>query len=235
VWRWDTAEAFGATAPDQDPSSLGTFAFNQRFPGQVFDSETGLFQNWNREYNARTGRYAQSDPIGLGGGINTYGYVSSNPLSSVDPLGLLENFTFDRQSGTLTHECGCPDNISTPAFSGNHQFTNRPEYENLENHGPIPSGTYYIVEPYHYNRFNGAVFFKLYRDDGVVDDETTLPNGKKRGQFRFHPGSASNGCVTVSDRKNAADWNRIQDRLLRTKTGTIPGTDITYYGTVKVK
>ena len=53
VWRWDTAEAFGATAPDQNPSSLGTFTFNQRFPGQVFDSETGLFQNRNREYDAR--------------------------------------------------------------------------------------------------------------------------------------------------------------------------------------
>ncbi|TFY96143.1 RHS repeat protein, partial [Ramlibacter humi] len=37
VWRWDTAEAFGATAPNQNPSSLGTFTFNQRFPGQVFD------------------------------------------------------------------------------------------------------------------------------------------------------------------------------------------------------
>jgi RHS repeat-associated protein len=88
VWRWDTAEAFGATAPDQDPSSLGTFAFNQRFPGQVFDSETGLFQNWNREYNARLGRYIQSDPIGLNGGINTFAYARGAPLSFVDPTGL---------------------------------------------------------------------------------------------------------------------------------------------------
>lgn len=45
VWRWDTAEAFGGTAPEQDPSGLGAFTFNQRFPGQVFDAETGLFQN----------------------------------------------------------------------------------------------------------------------------------------------------------------------------------------------
>lgn len=52
VWRWDGAEAFGATAPDQDPSALGTFAYQKRFPGQTYDAETGLNQNWNREYNA---------------------------------------------------------------------------------------------------------------------------------------------------------------------------------------
>lgn len=88
VWRWDTAEAFGGTAPDQNPSSLGTFVYNQRFPGQVFDQETGLFQNWNREYNARQGRYIQSDPIGLDGGINTFAYVGGNPLMFTDPFGL---------------------------------------------------------------------------------------------------------------------------------------------------
>ena len=88
VWRWDSAEAFGSTAPDQNPSSLGTFSFNQRFPGQVFDAESGLFQNWNREYNARLGRYMQSDPIGLRGGINTFAYVESDPLQSADARGL---------------------------------------------------------------------------------------------------------------------------------------------------
>ncbi len=88
VWRWDSAEAFGATAPDQNPSSLGIFSFSQRLPGQVFDAESGLMQNHHREYDPRTGRYRQFDPTGLADGPNGFLYVGGNPLSRADPRGL---------------------------------------------------------------------------------------------------------------------------------------------------
>jgi RHS repeat-associated protein len=65
------------------------FKYNLRFAGQYFDEETGLHYNYFRDYDPKTGRYVQSDPIGLAGGLNTYLYANANPLSYIDPLGLM--------------------------------------------------------------------------------------------------------------------------------------------------
>lgn len=86
VWKWGyfaSNSAFGENAP-----SVQTITFNLRFPGQYFDAETGLNYNYFRDYEPGTGRYVESDPIGLRGGISTYGYVGDKPLRSIDPRGL---------------------------------------------------------------------------------------------------------------------------------------------------
>jgi len=91
VWAWPlVGEAFGNDAPAEDLDGDGTgLAFNLRFPGQRYDAATQLNYNYFRDYDPGVGRYAESDPIGLGGGISTYAYVGGNPLSLVDPSGLI--------------------------------------------------------------------------------------------------------------------------------------------------
>ncbi|MCP4492880.1 MAG: hypothetical protein GY820_37095, partial [Gammaproteobacteria bacterium] len=83
VWEWDS-EAFGNEAP----MSYDGTEVNLRFPGQVYDVETGLYYNYFRYYDPGTGRYITSDPIGLDGGLNTYAYVEGNPVNFIDPTGL---------------------------------------------------------------------------------------------------------------------------------------------------
>ncbi|MBK8970023.1 MAG: RHS repeat-associated core domain-containing protein [Hahellaceae bacterium] len=68
--------------------TTGTLAQPLRFPGQYADPETGYSYNYFRDYDPSVGRYVQSDPIGLRGGLNTYGYVYQNPLIRIDPFGL---------------------------------------------------------------------------------------------------------------------------------------------------
>ncbi|MGM9482954.1 RHS repeat-associated core domain-containing protein [Roseateles sp. NT4] len=99
-WRW-MGEAFGATPAEEQPTAgLAALQQNLRFPGQQYEPLGGRHYNHFRDYDPTVGRYVQSDPIGLGGGINTYAYVRGNPLSRSDSLGLLDVFVGGAMDGT---------------------------------------------------------------------------------------------------------------------------------------
>lgn len=76
-----------------------------RFPGQVYYGVSTYNYNYYRDYDTILGRYLESDPIGLMGGANTYGYAGGNPLVVVDPLGLwspaAHNYFIDEIFGKL--------------------------------------------------------------------------------------------------------------------------------------
>jgi RHS repeat-associated protein len=90
IWKWES-DPFGAAPANDNPDGDSVkFSYNLRFPGQYYDAETGKHYNYFRDYDPGTGRYVESDPIGLDGGLNTYTYVGQNPLVGLDPYGLTQ-------------------------------------------------------------------------------------------------------------------------------------------------
>lgn len=69
------------------PTTTG-YTYNLRFPGQYADAETGLFYNDERYYDSASGRFTQTDPTGINGGLDLYVYGDNSPLMFIDPLGL---------------------------------------------------------------------------------------------------------------------------------------------------
>ncbi|WP_262119970.1 DUF2778 domain-containing protein [Serratia ficaria] len=134
------------------------------------------------------------------------------------------------------------------AFSGNRQHRNQPDSVAVPLNGPLPTGTYYIVDresggrlgwlrDYFEDSLAGthrAGWFALYRNDGQIDDYTFI-KGVKRGHFRLHPigrFGISQGCITLPD---VVQYYRLYKFLKSQKMETIPGTAIRYYGKVLVK
>lgn len=106
VWRWNS-EPFGRTPANEDPDADGNLLiYNLRFPGQYYDEETGRHYDYFRDYDPSTGRYIESDPIGLGGGLNTYAYVRSNPLILMDAYGLKDIYIYEYGYGSGPAEYG---------------------------------------------------------------------------------------------------------------------------------
>ncbi len=99
VWNWSSLdEPFGKGQPTNANGS--TLVLNLRFPGQFYDSESGMNYNMARDYDSISGRYLQTDPVGFRSGGAGYSYASSSPIRMFDPLGLF----------TVTNTCpGCKD------------------------------------------------------------------------------------------------------------------------------
>jgi len=172
-----------------------------RFPGQQLDAATSLFYNYYRDYDSSLGRYLQSDPIGLDGGLNTYAYVGGNPVAYVDPWGLWIYGTYDRSNGTLTlHDSEKGTTISGPFESGGKPFGD-----------PIPNGVYDILE-----RAGRDGFYRLEPVDSSYGDDRDDKTG--RTHFRLHHPGRTLGCIAAKDDTN---WTDIANFINSTKTDSV--------------
>jgi RHS repeat-associated protein len=98
-------------------SVTGTATLDTRFPGQWYQSETGLHYNWHRSYDPTMGRYTQPDPLGFVDGPSVYGYAGGRPQSAVDPAGLFSIRPQSPPSKLLTYcapqSCTCRCTLSS--------------------------------------------------------------------------------------------------------------------------
>lgn len=112
-WSWPfVGNPFGEIGATQSGLQL-----NKRFPGQYLDPETGLHYNYFRDYDPATGRYIESDPIGLWGGISTFSYVFNGPINWTDPSGL------------KVRMCCRPADLPYPLSETNHCWIQTDTYE----------------------------------------------------------------------------------------------------------
>jgi RHS repeat-associated protein len=178
-------------------------------PGQYFDAETGLHQNWHRDYDPGIGRYLQPDPLGLDGGVSLFGYAAQNPLLRTDPTGLY-HCTYSVSAHTMScvpdqalpgHDYFFEDkfvagNDSVEDENGN-GCQNNGKCQDSGFSGPIPLGNYDIGSQ---NRGSS-------RRDLTPHPDNTMYG---RGRFQIH------GCgnsATCSDGCIAATTNPVRDRL----------------------
>jgi len=129
---------FGEVEVVQDNLGIGV---KFGYLGQQYDPESGYFYNQYRYYDARQGRYLQSDPIGLEAGLSTYAYALSNPLLLKDPTGLDVSIEINRTGYTTKSISGTIFVSSTEtekSFFGNTLENRIPPNPNL----PVPPGQY---------------------------------------------------------------------------------------------
>jgi RHS repeat-associated protein len=106
VWQAEIASWGRATVNNRQAT------LNLRLPGQYFDAETGLHDNFHRTYNPKTGRYLQPDPLGYPDGPDAYIYASGDPINKVDSSGLYEEDVHYYLTFFLARAAGIPEEVA---------------------------------------------------------------------------------------------------------------------------
>ncbi|BCQ28069.1 DUF2778 domain-containing protein (plasmid) [Caballeronia sp. NK8] len=154
-------------------------------------------------------------------------------------------FTLNGKTISTLH---CSGYGTVGAFSGHGHGRENPVEVATPNVGPIPPGTYYIVD-----RQSGGVMGWAYDAAGeyfgLTTDrskwfalwhpetgDTTMVQGVRRGQFRLHaegPSALSEGCIAVV---NPAEFELLQRHIRKYRPLiAVPRSTLMAYGTVEVR
>jgi RHS repeat-associated protein len=179
--------------------------------GRLAIKGCALHQNWQRDFDPLTGRYIESDPLGLlGGSLSLYAYASGNPIIYIDPFGLC--WIYSQSTGQLTHvdASGNVDYTANGGYSGYGAGLMNPAMQNVQSQqpgdsaGPIPQGEYSIGAP-HYSPNTGPMTMNLDPIKGTNTFGRTLL--RIHGDNNAHNHTASTGCIVEPPnvRKRIAD------------------------------
>lgn len=152
-------------------------AYNLGLPGQYQDEETGFNYNYFRDYDPTTGRYIESDPIGLAGGTNTYTYVRNNPISGIDPLGLVDLNLFYPGSdyyNAANNISSAPGEMTIAAHGDSNNI-----YDNRNNPDPyegIPEDAHAVADWLLHHGFHKGMKIRVYACNTGKSDGTKWPN-----------------------------------------------------------
>ena len=195
---------------------------NAFFTGKPMIDELG-YSFLFRDYNPNQGKWTTTDPLGYPDGWNNLAYCGNR--LAIDKLGLLVTATFSITRKSLTiRDSTTGMSYTVSAFSGN----SNPADQWKANIGPLPIGTYAIINSFHNN------WWELWYNDGTWDDIATGPNGVTRGQFRLHDGSQSLGCITMTPGSTANNIIAMLQATVTTLLQEAGGSLKKFYGSLKV-
>jgi RHS repeat-associated protein len=181
------------------PKGLAQVTYNLRFPGQIYDAESGLNYNYMRDFDPATGRYVETDPVGLRGGVNTYAYVSANPLAFIDSAGL-STAVADGGAGTLTIRFSDGTTATYPV--GNNTINPNGDPNTVNSNGPAPAGTFPVQPPV--NTGNSVSYGPYFFPVGAVNPDGTPADIASRRGIGIHGGrrnhnSRTEGCLRLDN------------------------------------
>ena len=178
---------YGETTP-----SASDDGNSSEYTGRENDS-TGVYYYRARYFDPVLKRFISAYPIGLGGGVNFYGYVEGNPVSFTDPKGLFTTDLHTSITYNAARGCGMSmiDSLKLAWYAAKYDFIGTQSVDAAPTHSMIPKGLDEETALILRNRFVDEQIAK-----GTVEGVGYAIHTMQDEASRAHGGKVYNGTVS---------------------------------------